>query len=128
MGHWGQIAASTRGGVPGKPLEPSRLQPSCGWGRRTGLHPGGLDRQGGKWVHVEEKRGEEPGRRTGALMTGCSGERGSEGEPRGVLSMSENRTDSVRAAGGLRGHEVKKQPWTCCTAGLSQEAEGVPGS
>lgn len=77
-------------------------------------------------MHMEEKRGEEPGRRTGALMN--SGERGSEGEPRGVLSMSENRTGSVRAAGGLRGHAVMKQPWTCCTAGLSQEAEGVPGA
>ena len=61
-------------------------------------------------MHVQEKRGEEPGRRTGALMTGCSGQRGSKGEPRGVLSMSENRTGSVRAAGGLRGHAVMKQP------------------
>lgn len=53
---------------------------------------------------------------------------GSEGEPRGVLSMSENRTGPVRAAGGLRGHEVTKQLQTCWTAGLSQEAERVPGS
>lgn len=59
MGHWGQIAASTRGGVPGKPLEPSRLQPSCGWGRRTGLHPGGLDRH--RWK-AGARAGEERGR------------------------------------------------------------------
>ena len=53
---------------------------------------------------------------------------GSEGEPRGVLSMSKNRTGSVRAAGGLRGHAVTKQLRTCWTAGLSQEAKRVPGS